>query len=1772
MTRRCQIQSLLISLLVWIKRPSTIAVSISAIALGTVSYAGGLILVKKYLPILIETELSKTLNRRVFIGQVQSFSLTGFRLDPSSIPATHTESNYVSLPAIEASFNPLPLLQGRALVADVTLIEPDVFIQQDKSGELIDTDDIKEPQLPVPIDTNIRIANGEITLIPIDKKNKLIFGLNATITIPYGQRQSVKYDIAAAIASGELRVKGETLSRTGKSQVSARVENLPLVQLTSFIPHSPASLTSGELDANLEISLPSFKEIPSVQGTVIFEQIKAQTQLPLPLQASALLRFQGQRMSVENTKGSYGAVKAIVSGEVDWTKGFDLAINVDPFSLANFLKTLPVQSPVAVNGEMRALLQVTGPLTAPIVNGRLSSTKTTYIDKVGFAQIHSSFLGNSRKLQLQDFQAIPVAGGEIRGSGQVKLSTSDTQMPLAFDFSAQIPDANAFASVYSFPANITLGSSTAKAQILGTIANPQALVKWQLQPRLATATNKIDISGTSQISLIKQNRLLSHTKLEIGGGTMIVNANGNLKNRNWQASLNATAIPLKPFFPVLVQQPATLQNGNVKLTGRFDTLNPATWKAVADINLNVAGGNVALSSKLNSGAVLVAATVSQIQLATFGTVAAQVSGDVNLLGEIENLNPQAILAKANLQVDVAQGKVDLTSELERGQWQANIKAVNLNTSLLSQQLLGQSQASLTLPALNAQLSLSGKIDSLLNADTAATIAANTVSVQMEEQSLNASGFLTLTNLTTNPESSLDLDIAARSNLQTLPRYLLVNQAFFPKINGQANFQGRLQGKNLLSAPLAPGNLNLTGNLRLLDFAINNVAFEPIVAGEVIATGQEVAINLNGERSGIAARLDSCTQAKCLVPYLPISLEVRGGTAEDSVLLVGERDGDRFNIQAENFSLALLNLTPATQFGIKEPVVGQLTGKLDINLFTLATAGNVQITQPSLGNIKANKFAGNFSYQNGLIQLTTATLEFGQSLYLLDGSLNLDSSEVSGKIKVAAGEVQDILTTFGWWTLPDLLRGIKHPSYASAADVQPKPVGPEETLFNQLRLLSHIDAWIQQQIAKAQGLPAQLDIRGAYTGDIDIAGTLANPQLNFQFWGQDWQWLPRLPIISISPTGPVVKKSPVIQVKQAIARGSFAKGAIALEPLQIELDDAVMSVVGNLSAANKPGMLLDVANLSLDTVRNILALPIDITGKLNAKALLEGSPTNPQVQDGEIYFVDGTINNQPLEEIQGKFSYIDSRLRFNTTQPSLLQVQITAPFPPKPGVDEQLSLNVKLDTEAFAQLDSFTQGQFEWVDGQGELQLQARARIGTEAIAVRDIVRDLVSKANASIKFNDATIKTAVLDEDLKLNGEIALHNQRLRVENLTGELAQNQQLSITGVLPLFKPIGTDDSDASNPLTVSLEKGTLDLENLYQGQINAEVVVTGTALSPVFGGEARLARGYASVSNDSMEPLLSLFDNDFQPNFDNFRVVLGDRFLVNLSAFRRLAGASFRLAGAVELNGSLKSLRPEGTIQLRRGNVNVLNSKFFLSRDYQSKVEFIPAQGLLNPNLDIEMETVVSTESPYKRLQPIKGEIRDDIVTFSRPEQVDITLGIKGQTSQLIAIDELVADNCQAQQNINLPIKGSDSTMAPERLQKLAACIGAPALATRSTSQLLNAPIVTLFSTPRRSKSGILALLSDQVLADLSQIEIINNRRNLVEFALTRYVVAPAFRSALVSIQNLASQAGQSIGLTELRIFPVLEGIRSLDADGESFVGMSYDYGFSEIKVQYQVEF
>ena len=140
--------------------------------------------------------------------------------------------------------------------------------------------------------------------------------------------------------------------------------------------------------------------------------------------------------------------------------------------------------------------------------------------------------------------------------------------------------------------------------------------------------------------------------------------------------------------------------------------------------------------------------------------------------------------RLDTELAVAEGIVNATGQLTNNQWQTNVVASDLNTSLLNRQF-ALVDPELDLPDLNARLNLTGNLDSLYNSGVDTTVRANTVSVQLGDQFLDASGDILLSNLTTNPDARLDLEIAARSDLETLPLTQLIgqvptNQQFLPR--------------------------------------------------------------------------------------------------------------------------------------------------------------------------------------------------------------------------------------------------------------------------------------------------------------------------------------------------------------------------------------------------------------------------------------------------------------------------------------------------------------------------------------------------------------------------------------------------------------------------------------------------------------------------------------------------------------------------------------------------------------------------------------------------------------------------------------------------------------------------------------------------------------------------------------------------------------------------------------------------------------------------------
>jgi hypothetical protein len=1770
------------------------------------------------LPPFLESQLSNTINRPIDIGEVKSFSLNSVEFGASAVPATPTDSDRVQIQGIEAGFNILPLLFGRALPLEVTLINPRVYIEQDKNGSWLNLNLNREQgRESITLDTTVFVRNGEITAIPYnDRASTINMQINGSGRYNPANNRQVRSDFDAVIANAKANIKGETFVETGTTQAKVFVRDLLLANLVPLIPNSPIDINKGRLNANLNVNIPSFDRINAtrIQGLVSLQNLRGEArQLSQSFGANSELRFRDERVGVEDTQASLGDVVARVSGNLNWEKGYDLNINVLPFNLNNLLAVLPTSLPVDTDGILQANLKLGGAIKQPQLTGAIANVEPVRIERTVFKRVNSNFSANLNNFVLENLQLIPTAGGQIVGNGVIETNIAESlrenraidpnQMPLAFNFNASLPTEQLVTPYYKLPSNINIGAIAANGQIKGTIDNPQANLQWQT--KTASTVSTTDITGAGKVFLTGDNFFLRDTQINVDRGKIDVAGSGNLVERTWQTSLLANSISLNPFLSGLrsnqfnLDRPITLTNSNVKLAGTFDFSNLNSITGIANGNLNVDGGNVAVKSQLDSGNLQASVNTSSIPIERFlpnlDIPVALRSSQIDISGRLQqllaivsdrdNLDLSSFQANANARLDVARGTVNAIAQLNNNQWQTNLTANNLNSSLLLPNL----EINLRDP-LNARINLSGSIDPFLE-NTAATIQANIISVRSRRQFLNAIGNAIVSNLTTKPDiDRLELNVAANSNLAYLPidRFIAntsTNTEFLPQqlnLRGIANFNGRLQGQNLLSAPLAPGNLLLNGNLRLNNLGINQRKFDPVLAGRVNFNARELNLDLRGRRDVIAASAERCGRGErpfaptenCRLPYLPNNLVLRQGEGRENPLIAtGKRNGDVFGLDVQNFPLALLNIVPATRLGIQGAVAGDVTGNANINLFNFSTVGNIKIDRPAVGYLQAKQLAANFAYDfnNNIARLASASLRFGNSIYNLQGDLNLGSGRVNGRLDIPKAYIQDVLTTLRWFEIEDVTRLLATPDYASAAAISTTSVGNTDASISRLiNLLLKIERQIQAEAEDRQegDLPDRLDIEGGYTGEVTLAGSIADPLIDFQIRGNNWQWQPQpaFPNI-IEPIGFVKEQNQPIPINRVMVEGNFANKALTVEPVSIQIQDTILSLQGQVlpqqQAAN-----FKVQNLSLDRIRNFVNIPLDATGIVNAEGTLNGTPQNPKVQ-GNIALTEGSINSRPLPgAIAGNFNYADSRLQFNTTEPSSIQLQANLPIPTRSGADNRFNVNAKLDTEAFNLLNAVTDGLISFTGGEAEATLNASGRLN---LGQTTPISDLTATGEATVQ--DATFKTAYFAEPLKVNAQIALNNQVLEVRQLQGTFAQSK-LSAAGVLPLLTPI-----TASNPLTIAIDTGRIDIAELYQGNIAGNVTLNNTALRPVISGKVNLRDGQATipggdsdadtttVASTAIGQARTTSSNNnslIVPRLNNFQVSL-DNFGVQAPIY------DFRVKGDLTLNGianRLDRIRPKGTLQLQRGEVELFSNRFDLRRGYNSTIAFQPQQGILNPDLDIQLTTDISEIDPVRLPSTESNEIPDEISRVGRTQTVNIVLAIDGQTRQILPdLGTDIANACQIRSNTG--VFTGTATYSPRQLNRLANCIQINALRNGSDRQILQSPAVTLTSNPPRSESEIVAALGTQFLSLAEQLQN-SNQEQLFNFGVTQFAIASLRRNVFNFTDDIATSIGRNFGFSYTRVYPNFQGVYELNRD--SSVNVTYDYIFNEVQLRYELRF
>ena len=1202
----------------------------------------------------------------------------------------------------------------------------------------------------------------------------------------------------------------------------------------------------------------------------------------------------------------------------------------------------------------------------------------------------------------------------------------------------------------------------------GNIAdiNPGAIA--QVPPGLAVPLSGTFKLGGSTASFEPKNlELQGSGSINVAGGTVEA-SNIQAARGEWRTAGTVNGLRVGQILPQLPRQAQGVLDAGFNLSGSLTALNLNNVKGEARGSIGVAGGTVrATNVQLAAGKVQVEGTASRIEVAQLiPQLPPQFQGTLrdsqfNLSGNLATLSPQSVQGSASANLDVAGGTVRATNvQLAAGKVQVEGTASGIQVARLLPQAPAQFQGTLR----DSRFNLSGNL---------ATLSPQTVQGSASANLDVAGGTVTANRIgLTNGRFSGSVT-ADRINLGPLAGLALASR--FGNNKSIPDVQGRLSGSLDLAGSLSALNLaavSASGQLRLLNLAAGGLTFDPVLGGNVNLTpGQGANLNLAGVNDKISLQLSPT--------YKPVSFLFQLGAA----IATGKTSGDTLRATATNFPISIFKaVAPLPSAIASQSVSGTLDANLALNLNTYVVDGNLAIKRPAFGTFIGDQFTAQFRYADGGATLANGLLTQGPTRYTLNGSVKQTTTgpQFQAALKIAQAQVQTLLTALQLYDVQDFKRGFKPLVYAKANTVDTASVGAPQTLLTQLSLFSQIKAAQQQRLAQqgASPLPPLSDFTGSIDGEISASGSLRTGiAAKFDILGSNWQW-------------------GEYEFNPVIARGSLDNGVLTILPFRIESNLGEVAFTGQVGGPQQSGQLR-VRNFPIDVVKKFAPnLPVDLTGQLNVTATVAGSQQNPQAI-GDINLVGGTVNQKPINSAIASFNYNNARLNFgstvvvdNTNSPiqATGSIPYALPFAAVKPDSDQISVNVNVQDQAFGLLNLVTD-QVAWEGGQGQLQIKAAGTLKRPVVT-------------GSLTINNATIAAAALPKQPLTNvtGTALFTGDRIQVKGIQGDFSKGN-VATQGVIPIFAQLSPNDPDQANPLTVALNGLKLNLPGLYQGGASGNVVITGYALGPILGGDVQLAQGQVLLTKVASVAGAGLFSGGGTAGagaatkqkpgtvskgasptssktpavaFNNLKVTLGKNVSVRLPPV-----VNFKTTGTLTVNGSLSDLRPQGTIQLKGGELNVFTTQFVLARSAKQTVTFSPNQGL-DPSLNLRLVAVVPE------------------VTRTSTAVADNTLF--GPTGTAQSSDTIVSRS------------GAFQTV------RVQASVTGPA------SSIFDNLVLT--SQPYRSREEIIGLLGGGFVQTLAG----NSALGVANFA----------GSALLgNFQEPISKIGNALGLSELRVFPTV---------------------------------
>jgi translocation and assembly module TamB len=1142
-----------------------------------------------------------------------------------------------------------------------------------------------------------------------------------------------------------------------------------------------------------------------------------------------------------------------------------------------------------------------------------------------------------------------------------------------------------------------------------------------LEFKTAKLDSDLNIAGNLQHFQPQDLTIAGAARLSLDNGS-ILTRQLEIKAGKWRGNFEIDRLKLDSVSNNIPPELATAElTGNFAAAGELNKLTPDRIQAIGNGELDIDGSKIRASSlKLDGGNWSSQLAIVDLKLGTFDRQlssqlqASKLNGKFNVSGTVDKIKSTAIQASGYGEISLTNGGIISANNLNiiDGGWQADLGVRGLMLGTINQELpaaikagllFGQFRAigNLNYPDLEQiQANGSGQIRNILGGN-----------IQVDGIKLNRGRW----------ESKI---IADKLNIGELAKFAPknINVNSIGKLAGRlsANWQvgGNLQTNNL-------ANLRVLGQTKLTNLQVGILKFDPNLIGTIQANpGQGVDIAFAGKTDRLSLSLDRNLQ--------PQTFAVR----QQGIIANGNVDRQILTINVDRLPIPLIQpLIPPTAGIQPYRFDGIAKGNLAINLNDFQVTGKqIEITNPVFGAFTGDRLLTNFRYTNGQLNLNQTEIQRGENTYNIAANIDTTASTPSfdAQFQVPKGSIEDIRDLLQIFSLGDVFTPFNQRKYGTAADLSPQTTiaNRPQPLYTELHRISELRRWLNQTADLQQAnsfIPDIGNLQGDFSGEISIANSLKTGlSSNFNINGSNWQFL-----------GTAAAAPLRYHLDQIQAQGSWNDGRLRLDPLKLTIDNSRIDIAGDFGLQHQTAKV-KVENVPTEWLTSLIKLPVDIKGGIFLTAEIGGDLANPRAS-GQVSLANGQLNNTKLQDPQASFNYWDGRLNFtsdttfadNTIIDPADRIKITGsipyqlPFCLKPPASQDIRINLSLQDRGLQILDVLSQQQLHWIDGTGKIALNIDGKMKPTGGIER-----LTASGTATI--NNGKIKNVHIPAPIsEINTEIIFDFDRLDVQKFTGKLATGAILA-TGILPISDSFSIDPQQQLN---IRMSSIPIDLKDKYKGNVDGNINLVGTALSPILTGDIRLSNGQIFLPDTSTTtatgltiPLIPTTPNPNAVQFRNLQLILGDNTQIT-----RAPILNFLATGKIDIDGSIDNLRPFGQVQLQKGSVNLFTTQFRLASGAQT-ADFFPTLGM-EPvlNLRLYAKTLSSTANLLTQRNTIArtakdGEINQpaDFYTTSlgSVQTVQVEARIAGLASQLTQKLELTSTPTLTQPEIVLLLGGA----------------------------------------------------------------------------------------------------------------------------------------------------